>query len=137
VLDPGGNGVRAFPKHVTLAPESLRWLPDVESRLADRGGLNATLPERYVRPVDLEARVAGEAAVAEIAFLSDEWRGPARRSMLSKGEAVAELARHCFNLGRHGATGIDVLAGLAGRAEVYRIEGGSPPARADLIAGGG
>lgn len=134
VLDPEGSAVRAFPKHVTLAPESLRWLPDVESCLVDREGLNAALPERYARPVDLGSRISGNATVAEIAFLTNEWRGPARRSVLSKGEALAELGRHCFNLARHGATGIDLLADLVGHADVYRIEGGSPPERADLVA---
>jgi hypothetical protein len=133
-LDPVTARALPFPKRITLEQDSLRFFPGLEDRLADRVGLSAQLPQRYVRPEDVGVRAGGPSPVRWLVFPTLDWNGAPRLSSLRRAEAVERMAANCFNLYRHQDAGVLLLGRLAKEAEAFRLDGGSPRERAALLA---
>jgi hypothetical protein len=133
-LEPVTARALPFPKHITLDQDSLRFFPGLDDRLADRIGLSALLPQRYVRPEDVGVKAGVPVPVRWLVFPTLDWNGAPRLSSLSRAEAVERMAANCFNLYQHQDAGVLLLGRLAMEAEAFRLDGGSPPERAALLA---
>lgn len=123
-----------FEKHITLDEEALRLLPEVADRLHDRQGLSASLPQRYVRPQDLDVTVAEPGPVRWIVFLNADREGPARLAPLTRAEALRNLIAHSFNLEPNTGRGIRLLSRVVTGADTYLMKGGTPAERAGLLS---
>lgn len=123
-----------FPKRITLAPDTLRYLPGLEERLHDRQGLSGQLTDRYAGPADLGGSIAAPAPVDVVIFPSVIRGGPPRLNPLTPAQAVVELSRCCLNHFRYGREGLDLLVSVARGADSFLLEGGTPVERADVIA---
>jgi hypothetical protein len=134
VLDPATARALPFPKRITLDQNSLRFFPGLEDRLADRNGLSALLPQRYVRPEDVGASTGVPVPVRWLVFPTLDWNGAPRLSSLPRAEAVERMAANCFNLYRHQDRGVLLLGRLAEQAQAFRLDGGTPRERAALLA---
>ena len=133
-IDPVTRRAYPFPKRITLDEESLAFFPGLADRLEDRAGLGRHLYQRYVRPEDLDSSVSGPVVIGALVFPTMERDGPPRLAEMPRAAAVEEMARQCFNLYRYGPRGVRLLAEIASDAACYRLEGGTPPERAQLLA---
>lgn len=133
-IDPITHRVWPFEKRVSLDQGSLELLGDLEQRLDDRHGLSAHLPGRYIRPEDCGSSVSPHVSARWLVFPTPERAGPPRLTPLSQAEAVELMAANCFNLYRYADRGVVLLARVAKGARAYRLEGGTPMQRADLLA---
>jgi hypothetical protein len=133
-IDPVTRRAYPFPKHVTLDEESLAFFPGLEERLEDRVGIGSALYQRYVRPGDLDSSISGPVVVSALVFPTMDRDGPPRLVEMPRAAAVEEMARQCFNLYRYGPRGVKLMAEIASDAKSYRLEGGTPPERARLLA---
>lgn len=122
-----------FPKRITLDPAALSWLPGLEERLGDRTGLSGELDQRYARPSDLGATVAQATEVAWVVFHTRNRQAPPRLTPLGGAELFNELAAASFNLPRRRESFLDRLALVGRSAQAFRLDGGLPSQRADVI----
>ena len=90
--------------------------------------------ERFVRPEDVDARVAEATMVRWIVFPMEDFEGPARLEPMSKAGSVEAMAANCFNLYRYGDRGVVLLSRLAKEADAFRLIGGSISERAELLS---
>ncbi|HWC14338.1 MAG TPA: hypothetical protein VG929_07065 [Actinomycetota bacterium] len=132
-IDPVTRRVYPFPKLISLDAGSLEFFPGVTQRLEDRRGLSAALPERYVRPEDVDAGTADKAPVAWLVFPTSDFGGPVRLTPVSTAAAVEGMAANALNLYRYGDRGVALLASVARDAAAFTISGGDPRARAEEI----
>ena len=132
-IDPVTRRVYPFPKLIGLDADGLQLFPGLEERLDDRNGLSSELTERYVRPGDVESRVADPSKVAWLVFPTSDFGGPARLTPLPTAAAVEAMAKNCFNLFRYEDRGVALLAKVAKEGRAFTITGGSPTERAELI----
>jgi hypothetical protein len=133
-IDPITSRVYPFPKRISVDPESMELLPGVEDLLQDRDGPGRDAWQRFLRPDDLGAKVAGPSTVRSLIFVSTDHQGPPRLAPMSTAEAVEKMAENAFNLYRYRDRGVILLARVAKEAEAYSLEGGSPGQRALLLA---
>jgi hypothetical protein len=133
-LDPVTERAYPFEKRITLGPQSLRFFPGLEERLDDRRGLSGELRDRYVRPEDVGAGVAGASPVRWVVFLSADRNGPPRLEPVPRAEAVTRMAASAFNLYRYGERGVVLLSRVAREARAFELRGGTPAERAALLA---
>jgi hypothetical protein len=133
-IDPvTGNGY-PVPKRIALGWQSLSLFPGLEERLTDRAGLNRSVPTRFVRPEDVQSTIGIPGEVATLVFPTSEFEGPPRLIPITSAEAVKSMAECSFNLFRYQERGVILLSRIAQDARAYRLEGGTPQARAELIA---
>jgi hypothetical protein len=132
-VDPVTSRLYPFPKRISLKRGSMTYFPGLEERLADRTVLPASQDERFVRPKDLGATVADPAPVRWIVFPSPDRQGPPRLTRIARAETVEWLAAHTQNMHRYSERGVVLLSRVARDAEAFRLEGGSPPQRAELL----
>ena len=133
VIDPVSGRAYPFEKRITLQPASMRFFPALEESVK-RHPLTQALQDRYVTPQDLGAKVSDPATVRALVFLSEDRQGPPRLSPISRAEAVERMARNAFNLDVYGERGVILLGRVAATAEAQRIDGGTAPERAQLLA---
>jgi hypothetical protein len=133
-IDPVTHRAYPFPKRIKLAPTALPFFPGLEGALRDRDLVPFRLWERYVGAEDVGAGVAGPSPVRWLVFPTAEWDGPARLETIAQSEAVRLLTASCFNLYRYADRGVVLLSTIAAQAPAFRLRGGSPADRADLIA---
>jgi hypothetical protein len=133
VLDPVTSRAYPFEKRIKLPGDALRFFSGLEERLADREGLSKYLRDRYVRPEDVGTTVSGSAPVGWLVFPVPDWDGPPVLEAMSKAESVEAMAASCFNLYRYGERGVILLARIAKEAQAFRLRGGSPRERAELL----
>ena len=136
-IDPVTGRVFPFPKRIWLHQDAFRFFPGLLERLGDTEGLNADLieryPERHVRPEDLGAKVGTAASARWIVFLEADREGPPRLEPFPKAEAIERMAHNSFNLFRYGDRGVILLSRVVDGAEIYRLTGGTPEERAQVI----
>jgi hypothetical protein len=133
-LDPVTARAYPFEKRMKLPRDALRFFSGLDERLADRGGLSQYLRDRYVRPEDVGTTVGGSAPVRWLVFPVPDWEGPPVLEPISKAESVEAMAAACFNLYRYGERGVILLSRIANESRGFRLRGGSPRERADLLA---
>ena len=133
-IDPITSRAFPFQKHITLGQEALDLLPGLEGRLDDRRGLSGELQNRYVRPEDCEAVVSPHVPVRWLVFPTPERNGTPRLIRMTQAEAVEAMAANCFNLYRYAERGVILLSRVAAGAGAWRLEGGTPLQRAELLA---
>jgi len=132
-LDPITNRAYPFPKRIKLIPDALEFFPGLEERLGDRD-LPFTQFERFVRPEDVDARVAEPAPVKWIVFPTSEFEGTPVLEPIAKAESVKEMAANCLNLYRFGDAGVVLLSRIAKGADAFRLSGGSLRERIELVS---
>lgn len=132
-LDPITNRAYPFPKRIKLIPDALAFFPGLEERLGDRD-LPFTQFERFVRPEDVDARVAEPAPVKWIVFPTSEFGGTPVLEPIAKAESVTEMAANCLNLYRFGDAGVVLLSRIAKGADAFRLSGGSLRERIELVS---
>jgi hypothetical protein len=127
---------RAYPleRPIRIDQEALDLFPGLEPRLVDRREMRVRLMWRFIRAQDLGAETGRPATVGWIVLPSGMGQGPPRLSPVSTAEAVAEMARNSFNLHVYGDRGMHLLVRVARGARAFRLEGGTPAARAALLA---
>jgi hypothetical protein len=133
VIDPVSGQAYPFEKRITLQPASLRFFPGLEESVA-RHPLTSALQDRFFAPGELGASVARPSPVRALVFLSEDRQGPPKLTAIPRAEAVERMARNAFNLDVYGERGVILLGRVAGQAETFRIEGGTAPERAQLLA---
>lgn len=133
-IDPVTGYAYPVPKRLSLGWHSLSLFPGLEDRLADRDGLNSSVPTRFVRPEDVGSTEASSGGVEWLVFPTPVFDSPARLVPISSAEAVKAMAECSFNLYRYQERGVILLSRIAQGASAYRLEGGTPQARAELIA---
>lgn len=133
-IDPVTGQVYPLEKRISLDQRSLRFFTGLEDRLEDRRGGSEHLRQRYVRPEDLDATVAGPAVPRWLVFPTGDREGAPRLLPLPRAEAVNRLAACSFNLYRYGERGVVLLSRLAEAAEAFQLDGGTPPERAALLS---
>src|SRR5947209_15782319 len=126
---------RAYPfqRPIRLDQDAVGLFPGLEERLVDRREMPVRLLWRFVRPEDVGADLAEPAEVRWIVLPVRDWEGSPRLFPISSAEAVAEMARNCFNLRVYGDRGIQLLAQVARGAQAFRLSGGTPSERAALL----
>jgi hypothetical protein len=133
VIDPVSGHAYSFEKRITLQPGSIRFFPGLEDGL-ERPPLTAALQDRYFTPEDLGSQVGRPAPIRGLVFLSEDREGPPRLTAISRAEAVERMARNAFNLDVYGERGVILLGRVAAQAETLRIDGGTAPERAEILA---
>jgi hypothetical protein len=133
-IDPVTGNAYPVPKRVSLGWHSLSMFPGLDERLADRHGLNRSVPTRFVRPEDVGSTPSPGGTVRWLVFPAPVFDGPARLVPMSPAEAVKVMAECSFNLFRYQERGVILLSRIAEGASAFRLEGGTPQARAELIA---
>jgi hypothetical protein len=134
-IDPVTTKVYPFEKRISLRESAIiRYFPNLEGRLKDRQGLSRYLKERFVRPEDLEADVAGPSKVRWVVFPTRDRDGLPRLSQITKAEAIQGMTANAFNLSRYEERGVVLLSRVAAEAESFRLDGGTAPDRAALLA---
>lgn len=133
-IDPVTDKAFPVPKRISLGWQSLSLFPGLEERLGDRAGLSHSLPTRFVRPEEVDAAVGTEGEVAWLVFPTRTFEGPPRLVPLTAAEAVKAMAECSFNLFRYQERGVILLSRIAKEAKAFRLEGGTPQARAELMA---
>lgn len=132
-IDPVTRKVYPYPKRITLDQESLRFFPGLEERLQDRAGVMEVLRQRYVRPEDCGSTVAAPAPLGAVVFPTPERDGPPRLEPVPASEAAYLLAANARNLYRYERRGVLMLAEACAEAGTYRLSGGTPRERAELL----
>jgi hypothetical protein len=133
-IDPVTMNAYPVPKRISLGWQSLSLFPGLEDRLSDRAGLNRSVPTRFVRPEDVGSTEGADGEVAWLVFPTPMFEGPARLVPMTSAQAVKAMAECSFNLFRYQERGVILLSRIAQGARAYRLEGGTPQARAELIA---
>jgi hypothetical protein len=132
-LDPVTEHAYPVPKNIGVDARALERFEGLAEKLDDRRTPPVKLTQRYVRPQDIGARVAAPSEVRWIVFTAPVWEGPPRLIPLSRAQAVQEMAENCFNLHRYGERAVVLLSHIADQAKPFRLEGGTPLERAELI----
>lgn len=132
-VDPVTAHAYPFPKRIWLDESGLRLFPDLAERLQDRTGLSAGLSQRYLRPEDLGSRTGDPAPVRWLVFPTADWDGPPRLTPIRRAAAVQRMAERSLNLYRYGERGLVLLGRVATASDAYRLTGGTPAQRADLL----
>jgi hypothetical protein len=133
-IDPVTSRIHPFEKRIKLNHQTVSFFPGLEDRLDDRSGLPASHDERYVRPEDLGSGVVGPARGRWLVFPTPNREGPPRLVPIPRAEAVERMTANAHNLLRYAERGVILLSRVAGEAEAFRLDGGTPPARAELLA---
>lgn len=133
-IDPVTGRIYPFPKRVQLEPETLEFFPGLAERLDDRRGLTERLTARFVRPEDLGVRFGQPVPPRWIVFPEADRTGTPRLESVSRSAAVERMAENCSNLYRYGERGVILLSRVARAAEAFRLSGGTPKERAELLA---
>jgi hypothetical protein len=131
-IDPITGQVHPFPRHIKLDRAAASFFPALDEHLQDRMFRIDTI-DRFVRPEDVGASVGRVSPVRWLVFPTATWDGPPRLTRMSRAEAVHRMVGSCFNLHRYQERGAIVLARVAGGAEAFLLEGGSPVERAALL----
>jgi hypothetical protein len=123
LIDPSTAALVPFPRALWLEPGSVAAL---DRLLAGRGtGGIARNGTSHVAPVDLRGGRIGRAApIGHIVFPLYTRGAQTALVPMSRAEAVVELGRNAFNLGRFGRPGVDVLVDVVRRADVHRLSVG-------------
>ena len=132
-IDPVTRKIYPYPKRITLDQEALRFFPGLEERLGDRTGAMATLLQRYVRAEDCGSSIAGPAPLGAVVFPTADRDGPPRLEPIAASEAAWLLASNARNLYRYADRGVLMLGEICAAASSYRLSGGTPGERADLL----
>jgi hypothetical protein len=132
-LDPVTARAYPFPKRIKLLPDALAFFPGLEDRLEDRKEVPFRQWERFARPEDVGAQIAGPEPVRWLVFPSPDFEGLPRLVPIAKAESVELMAANCFNLYRYAERGVVLLSRVAAGAEAFRLEGGSLPDRISLL----
>ncbi|HEY3210155.1 MAG TPA: hypothetical protein VGL18_10255 [Actinomycetota bacterium] len=133
-IDPVTTRAYPFQRPIRFDQDALGLFPGLEGQLADRREMPVRLMWRFVRAEDVGAEVARPAEVRWIVLPTRDWDGPPRLTPVSSAQAVAEMARNCFNMHVYGVRGVYLLARVAGDAKAFRLAGGTPRERAALLA---
>jgi hypothetical protein len=132
-IDPISNQAYPVPKTIHLDWETVKLFPGLADRLRDKEGMNRDLAQRFVRPEDVGAGTSGPGPVRSIVFITSEFEGPPRLTPVSSAQAVEDMAATSFNLFRYGERGVILLSRIAKEAPAFRLEGGTPQQRAELL----
>jgi hypothetical protein len=132
-IDPITTRAYPVPKRIGLDASSFRWFPNLDDETEDRR-LPVILPNRFVTPEEIGSRVAGPSEVRALIFPTTVFEGPPRLVPVQAAEAVEQMARNHFNMYRYRDLGTILLGRVASQADRYRVEGGAPAERAELIA---
>ena len=126
--------LRAYPyqKHLGLSEAAVGWLPELAGRLHDTN-YGAQPSDRFLPAADIGAPVAGPAPVGAVVFLGPDREGPVRLTPVTRAATVEGLVRGCVNFSRFGERGAVVASRLARQAPGFRLDGGTPAARAEAI----
>lgn len=133
-IDPLTGRVYPFPKQMSMDHSSLGFFPGLAERLEDGHELAWGLRQRYVRPEDLGGSTGAAAPVGWVVLPTTERTGPARLTPIEGAEAVRAMASNCFNLYRYRDRGVVLLARVTRAARCFRLEGGDPIERAEVLA---
>lgn len=132
VIDPVSGNAYPLARPLALDQDALGWFPDLTSRFADKS-LPVKISKRFLRPEDIGASVSGPVPVRAIVLPDPEFDGPARLEPLSRAAAVEALASLAFNLPIYGERGAVLLSRVLAEAETFRVVGGDPASRAEVI----
>lgn len=132
-IDPISGRPFPFPKKMGLDAEALERLPTLQHPSRPRPALSEGLTERFVAPDELGGEVSGPEPARWIVFPSADFSGPARLEPLTSAEAVEQMAVNALNLYRYGQRGIVLLSRVAQSAEAFRLTGGTPMERAEIL----
>jgi hypothetical protein len=132
-IDPVTSRDYPVERPIALRSWNLERFQDLEEALVDRRDVPIRMNKRYIRPQDVEADVAGPSRVGWIVFPTNAFDGPPRLIPVSRSEAVEIMVGSCFNAPYYEERAVILLARIATDAPAFRIEGGSPGERAELI----
>jgi hypothetical protein len=134
-LDPVTSRAYPFEKRIAVEPDTLSLFPGLGDLLEDRRVPPISLTKRYARPEDLGSGPAAPTDVRFLVFPTSAWEGPPRLTPIGRAEAVERLSSNALNLQPYRERGVVLLSRIAGGAESFRLDGGTPQQRADLMAG--
>jgi hypothetical protein len=133
-IDPVTTGVYPFPKQIAVSEKALQYLvaqvPDIPD---DYPGLSRELPDRFLRPHDLNSSVAGAGVVDDVVFVSAQRDGRPTMRALPPAEAIARLLDHALNAWVYGDRTLTMIARLVRSAQSYELTGGATAERAALL----
>ena len=133
-IDPITGRAYPFEKRLTLDWTALRLLPGLRERLADRPDLTRQLAQTFLEPEDLGTITMGPSPIQTLVFPAPVWDGPPNLVPIRRSEAVQLMATNSFNLYRYGERGVVLLSRIAAEAPAFRLEGGTPRQRAQILA---
>jgi hypothetical protein len=132
-ISPATNCVLPFPRPLTLEPESLRALIDLDpaalswwvgsdsepNSCRDRDAQRWWhVPAANIRP----GAVGVPCPPRVVVFPRYQPGAPTRLEPIGTADAVLELATNAFNLDQHGGRGLRYLAGLAEQCTCFRLD---------------
>ncbi len=131
LIDLGGT-LLPFPKPLTFEPGSYDLLPELRALTQTDPGLR----RRHVVADELRAGSAGTSCeIGWVVPFSRREGGRATLEPLTRGDALAALAKNSFNLHRLGARGIDTLGSVVRGARALHLEVGDLQDAVEAILG--
>jgi len=133
-VDPVTGRLSPVERPISLSPHVLPRFPGLEDRLVDRAEPPVILGQRFVRPLDIGAKVAAPAEVGAVVFPTNDFEGPPRLTPIAKSEAVHRMVEGALNVSYYRERAVLLLSRIMERSPAYVLEGGAPAERADAIA---
>jgi hypothetical protein len=135
-FDPVTTRLHPVERPLSLAPTTIEtFFPEIEGRLRDRAEMPITIGQRFVRPRDVGAAPAKAAPLGAMVFPTSDFEGRVRIEEITKAEAVTRCVALAFNNTHYAERGLILLSRALEDVPVLEIRGGTPPERADAIAG--
>ena len=133
-VDPVTGRLSPVERPISLSPHVLPRFPGLEDRLVDRAEPPVILGQRFVRPLDIGAEVAGPTEVGAVVFLTNDFDGPPRLTPIARSEAVHRMVEGALNVSYYRERAVLLLSRIMEHSSAYVLEGGAPAERADAIA---
>src|SRR5437870_4053986 len=95
---PGDGPALTGERPISLSPHMLPRFPGLEDRLVDRAEPPVILGQRFVRPLDIGAKVATASEVGTVVFLTNDFDGPPRLIPIARSEAVHRMVEGALNV---------------------------------------
>ena len=133
-IDPVTARLHPVPRLLHIDDAATRFFPGLEGTLEDRTVPPFKLTGRFLDPEHIGRSVGHPSGVGWIVFPTPRFDGPARLIPISRVEAMESLARASFNLAHYRERAVILLSRVVHGAQLFRLEGGSPSARAALIS---
>jgi hypothetical protein len=132
-IDPVSGSLYPVAKRIVIGWEAMKHFPGLEERLQDPSDPDLSLPQRFVRPEDVDAPTSSVVAPRAIVVPIGDFEGSPRLEPLTAAAAVETMAASSFNLFRYGERGVVLLARVAQQAPAFRLVGGTPRDRGALL----
>jgi hypothetical protein len=135
-FDPVTTRLHPVGRPLSLASTTIEtFFPEVEERLRDRAEMPITIGQRFVRPRDVGAAPAKASPLGAVVFPTSDFEGRVRIEEVTRADAVSRCVGLAFNNTHYAERGPILLSRALQDVPILEIRGGTPPERADAIAG--